>query len=205
VEVSSFWSEMRTYPSNKMTRHHFPESFIEFRAVLVKNHGVSIPVQLLETESTVVLPLNFLNGALQHAPDLVYVLFIHVILLKNASIYVFSEARNAQQGVKSEKNARKTKCLPENENSDLPERHESSSCFRCCVQSLPQQAVRWQAYSIEKRLLRSDHDEMKRLEVAIRRKMANSGRRRETSSLFPSRPSFLPSFLSDRNFRRTFH
>jgi len=65
-----------------MVRHDPPQALVQFGAMLVQHHGVGIPVQLLETQSAVILPLNLLDGALQHVPDFAHILFVHIVLLK---------------------------------------------------------------------------------------------------------------------------
>ena len=50
---------------------------VELLAVLVEHHGVGVPVQLLEAQATVVLPLDLLDGVLQQVPDVVDVLLVH--------------------------------------------------------------------------------------------------------------------------------
>ena len=50
---------------------------VELLAVLVEHHGVGVPVQLLEAQATVVLPLDLLDGVLQQVPNVVDILLIH--------------------------------------------------------------------------------------------------------------------------------
>lgn len=55
----------------------FSQSRVELLAVFVQHHGVGVPVQLLEAQAAVVLPLDLLNGVLEEVPDVVDVLLIH--------------------------------------------------------------------------------------------------------------------------------
>lgn len=72
----------RPYFVDKMFSDHLPQAGVQLLSVLVQYHGVSVSVQLLKTEPTVVLPLNLLNGVLQKVPDVVDILLIHRHLQK---------------------------------------------------------------------------------------------------------------------------
>ncbi len=45
--------------------------------MLVQDHGVGVPVELLKAQPTVVFPLNLLDGIFQEVPDVVDILLIH--------------------------------------------------------------------------------------------------------------------------------
>lgn len=62
---------------------HLPQARVELLAVLVQDHGVGIPVKLLEAQAAVVLSLDLLNGVLQQIPDVVDVLLVHCHLQEN--------------------------------------------------------------------------------------------------------------------------
>lgn len=63
----------------------FSQSCVQLLAVFVQHHGVGVPVQLLEAQATVVLPLDLLNGVLEEVPDVVDVLFVHGHLREKVS------------------------------------------------------------------------------------------------------------------------
>ena len=65
------------YFVDEMLRHHFPQARVELLPMLVEHHGVSVPVQLLKAQPTVVLPLDLLDGVLQKVPDVVDILLVH--------------------------------------------------------------------------------------------------------------------------------
>lgn len=53
------------------------QACVELLAVFVQHHGVGVPVELLEAQPAVVLPLDLLDGILQKVPDVVDILLIH--------------------------------------------------------------------------------------------------------------------------------
>ena len=67
----------RVYFVDEMLCDDLAQARVELLAVLVEHHGVGVPVQLLEAQATVVLPLDLLDGVLQEVPDVVDVLLIH--------------------------------------------------------------------------------------------------------------------------------
>lgn len=60
-----------------MLSDDLPQPRVELLSVLVEDHGVGVPVELLEAQAAVVLPLDLLDGVLQKVPDVVDVLLIH--------------------------------------------------------------------------------------------------------------------------------
>ena len=66
--------QRRIFPQKRIFRCVFRVA--EFRKT-VRTHSVSIPVQLLETQPSVVLPLNLLYGIAQQVPDLRHIFLIH--------------------------------------------------------------------------------------------------------------------------------
>lgn len=51
-----------TYFVDEVLSDNLSQACVELLPVLVEHHGVGIPVQLLKAQSTVVLPLNLLDG-----------------------------------------------------------------------------------------------------------------------------------------------
>lgn len=68
---------MSTYFVNEVLSDNLPQASVESLPVLVQNHSVGIPVELLKAEATVVFPLNFLDGTLQKVPDVIDIFLIH--------------------------------------------------------------------------------------------------------------------------------
>lgn len=62
---------------DEMFGDDLPQARVELLAVLVQHHGVGVPVELLEAQAAVVLPLDLLDGVLQQVPDVVDVLLVH--------------------------------------------------------------------------------------------------------------------------------
>lgn len=60
-----------------MLSDDLPQPRVELLSVLVEDHGVGVPVEFLEAQTAVVLPLDLLDGVLQKVPDVVDVLLIH--------------------------------------------------------------------------------------------------------------------------------
>ncbi len=66
-----------SYFVDEMFCDHLPQACVELLSVLVQDHGVGVPVELLEAQPTVVFPLNLLDGIFQEVPDVVDILLIH--------------------------------------------------------------------------------------------------------------------------------
>lgn len=69
---------------------NLPQTRVELLPVLVEDHGVGIPVQLLKTEAAVVLPLDLLDGILEEVPDVVHILLIHRHLRRDRRRHVMN-------------------------------------------------------------------------------------------------------------------
>lgn len=54
-----------------------PQARVQLLSVFVKDHCVGVPVQFLEAQAAVVLPLNLLDGILQKVPNVVDILLVH--------------------------------------------------------------------------------------------------------------------------------
>ena len=66
-----------TYRVTQMVLNNFLQPFVQLVAMFVQDHGVGVPVELFETQPTVVLLLDLLDGVLQQIPRLLHVLVIH--------------------------------------------------------------------------------------------------------------------------------
>ncbi len=66
---------------------HLSEARVELLPMFVQHHGVGVPVELLEAQPTVVLPLDLLDGVLQKIPDVIHILLIHGHLQKHRNAY----------------------------------------------------------------------------------------------------------------------
>lgn len=71
-----------SYFVDEMLSDDLPQPRVELLSMLVEDHGVGVPVELLEAQAAVVLPLDLLDGVLQKVPDVVDVLLIHCHLQK---------------------------------------------------------------------------------------------------------------------------
>lgn len=58
---------------------------VELLAMFVQHHCVGVPVELLEAQPAVVLPLDLLDSVLQKVPDIVDILLIHCHLGREKS------------------------------------------------------------------------------------------------------------------------
>ena len=87
------------YFVDEMLRHHLPQARVELLPVLVEHHGVSVPVQLLEAQSTVVLPLDLLDGVLQKVPDVVDIFLVHSHLQQGPEAEKRGNAQNTKQAM----------------------------------------------------------------------------------------------------------
>lgn len=71
---------------------------VELLAMFVQHHGVGVPVELLEAQPAVVLPLDLLDGILQKVPDVVYILLVHCHLQWTKEVRVRGEQTNRLTG-----------------------------------------------------------------------------------------------------------
>ena len=88
------------YFVDEMLRHHFPQTRVELLPVLVEYHGVGVPVQLLEAQPTVVLPLDLLDGVLQKVPDVVDILLVHGHLQQRPEAEKREKNKNTKQAIR---------------------------------------------------------------------------------------------------------
>lgn len=77
IPVKSLFKALQSYFVDEMLSDDLPQPRVELLSVLVEDHGVGVPVELLEAQAAVVLPLDLLDGVLQKVPDVVDVLLIH--------------------------------------------------------------------------------------------------------------------------------
>merc|ERR1719347_348877 len=66
-----------THLALEVIRDHLPKPAVQPLPVLVQHHGVSVSVQLLEGETTVVLALNLLDGIFQQIPNVLHIFLVH--------------------------------------------------------------------------------------------------------------------------------
>lgn len=71
---------------------------VELLAMFVQHHCVGVPVELLEAQPAVVLPLDLLDGILQKVPDVVDILFVHRHLQRTKEVRVRGEQRDGLTG-----------------------------------------------------------------------------------------------------------
>lgn len=76
---------LQSYFVDKVFGDDLPQARVQLLSVFVEHHRVGVPVQFLEAQAAVVLPLNLLDGILQKVPDVVDVLLIHRHLHKVTS------------------------------------------------------------------------------------------------------------------------